>query len=258
MAVPPPTNEAFLREVDEEVRREQIINFWRRYGRWVAAAVVAGLVSLAALLGWQHYSAEKAGDLGERFNKVYDLLADGDGKKADKPLAELAKADIPIYRALAQTVQADVALRDADGPDPTKGAASLRAAAAKFAEIANDKTVAQPLRDLALIRQTYAEFDQLTPEQVVARMKPLAVKGSPWLGSAGELVVIAELERNQTEAARAMVQLISAEPNLPDSIRQRVVQLGSAIETRAATNAASAAKPVIAAPTTTNKEAKKQ
>ena len=32
LAVPPNTNEAFLREVDEELRRDQLVDVWRRYG----------------------------------------------------------------------------------------------------------------------------------------------------------------------------------------------------------------------------------
>ena len=44
---------------------------------------------------------------------------------------------------------------------------------------------------IALIRQTALEFDQLKPEEVIARMKPLAAPGEPWFGSAGEMTALA-------------------------------------------------------------------
>lgn len=242
LAVPPATNEAFLREVDEELRREQVVNFWRDYGRWIAIALGVGLLALAGTLYWRHYQSERAANETERFNQVYDTLASGKIDDARKPLAELAKSDLPTYAALAKTVEADVVLREMDANDPAKSATKLKEAAAKFAAIANDPKTPQPLRDLSLIRQTYAEFDQLTPDQIIARLKPLAVKDGPWLPSAGELVAIAELQRGKPDQARAMLQMIIADPNVPTSVRTRVVQLSSAIENQATPPAAPTAQ----------------
>ena len=46
MALPPVTDDAFIREVDEEVRRDQLSQLWRRYGRWTLIAVGLFLVAL--------------------------------------------------------------------------------------------------------------------------------------------------------------------------------------------------------------------
>ena len=43
MALTPQNNEAFIREVDEELRREQMSNIGRRYGLAIIAIVVPGL-----------------------------------------------------------------------------------------------------------------------------------------------------------------------------------------------------------------------
>jgi hypothetical protein len=137
---------------------------------------------------------------------------------------------VPVYRALARSVEADVALRKLNPSDQAKSAAGLQEASAKFAAIVADSSVPQPMRDLALIRQTYADYDRLTPQQVIDRLKPLAVAGNPWLGSAGELVAIAQLRLNQPAKARATLQLIIADQQVPDTLRQRAVQLSSAIE----------------------------
>ena len=49
MAQPPNTNAAFLREVDDELRRDQALALWQRYGKLMIAAIV---LALAALGGW--------------------------------------------------------------------------------------------------------------------------------------------------------------------------------------------------------------
>jgi len=51
LALPPDTqNEAFLREVDENLRRDQLETFAKRYGTWIIGAVVLFLIAVGAWL----------------------------------------------------------------------------------------------------------------------------------------------------------------------------------------------------------------
>ncbi|MDP1028360.1 tetratricopeptide repeat protein [Sphingomonas sp. KR1UV-12] len=224
MALSPESNEAFLREVDDEVRRDQLTDFWKRWGLWVGVAVVAGLAAFGGWLFWQHRQAEVAGQEGEQLQAAYDALANGQAAKAGPMLTDLAGSSRGGYRALAKFSQADVLLRNND----------LKAAAAKFAEIAGDTGLAQPFRDLALVRQTAAEFDTLKPQVVVDRLRPLAVPGNPWLGSAGEMVALAQLRLGQRGPAGQMFGQIARDEGVPDSIRQRAVQMASVLGVDAA------------------------
>ncbi len=224
MALSPESNEAFLREVDDEVRRDQLTHFWKRWGLWVGAAVLVGLAAFGAYLFWQHRQREQAGIQGEQLQAAYDALGSGQTAKASPILAELAGSSSGGYRALAKFSQADIMLRNND----------LKAAAAKFAEVAADTGLAQPFRDLALIRQTAAEFDTLKPQVVIDRMRPLAVPGNAWLGSAGEMMAIAQLQLGQREQAGALFGQIARDEGVPESVRQRAVQMASLLGVDAA------------------------
>ncbi|TCP71715.1 tetratricopeptide repeat protein [Sphingomonas sp. PP-CE-1G-424] len=219
MALPPKTDEAFLREVDEELRRDQLAGFWTNWGVWVAIGVVAALAALAGFLYWQHHNGEAAGVEGEELQVAYDALGANNAAAAAKPLAELAKSNRDGYRALAQFTQADVLLQKDD----------LKGAAAKLGAIAADTSLAKPFRDLALVRQTSAEFDTLKPQVVVERLRPLAVPGGAWLGSAGEMVAIAYLRMNQRQQAGTMFGQIARDATVPDTIRQRAVQMAGVL-----------------------------
>ncbi|CAN5321062.1 tetratricopeptide repeat protein [soil metagenome] len=219
MAVPPNTNEAFLREVDEELRRDELANVWRRYGRWLVAAVLAGLAAFGGWLYWQHYQQQRSNDNGEKLLAAYDQLAVNKDAQAAPVLNDLAASRSPGYRAVAKFSQADVLLKKND----------LKGAAAKFAEVAADPSIGQPFRDLALIRQTTAEYDSLKPQVVVERLRLLAQKGNPWFGSAGELVGAAYLQMNRRELARALFSQMSTDDGVPESIRQRAVQMASTL-----------------------------
>ncbi len=219
MALPPKTDEAFLREVDEELRRDQLAGFWTNWGVWVAVGVVAALAALAGFLYWQHRDGEAAGVEGEQLQVAYDALGANNAAAAAKPLTELAKSNRDGYRALAQFTQADVLLQKND----------LKGAAAKLGAIAADSSLAKPFRDLALVRQTSAEFDTLKPQIVVERLRPLAVPGGAWLGSAGEMVAIAYLRMNQRQQAGTMFGQIARDATVPDTIRQRAVQMAGVL-----------------------------
>lgn len=219
MAVTPQTNEAFLREVDEELRRDQMARMGRRYGLMIGGAIVLGLAIFGGILLWQNQQRQVAGEQGEQFALVFDKLGSGDEKATAKPLADLAGSDLPGYRAMAQFTQADLLLQKND----------LKGAAKKFAVIAGDSRVGQPLRDLALVRQTSAEFDTLAPQVVVDRLKALAVANGPWLGSAGEMVAVAYLRMGKNAQAGALFGQIARDPRAPESLRRRAVQMAGTL-----------------------------
>jgi len=219
LALTPQNNDAFLREVDDELRRDQLMTFWERYGRWTIAAIVLALAAFGGVLYWQHRQTEAAGGAGEQLQSAYDLLGSGQTDQAAKALAPIAASGRDGYRALALMTEADVLL----------GKNQDKAAAAKFASIAGDTSIAQPFRDLALIRQTVAEYDALQPQVIIERLRALAVPGNPYFGSAGELVAIAYLNSGRRDLAGQMFGQLAGNDSVPDSIRQRSVQMASAM-----------------------------
>ncbi len=221
MALPPSgsTDEAFLREVDEEYRRDRMLSIWRGYGRWIIAAVVLALVALAGFLYWQHHSSRTAGKTGEQFDAALRLAQEG---QSDKAVAELDKlgGQSNGFGAMARIAQGNLLLDKKD----SKGAA------AKFAAVAADQSLAKPFRDLALIRQTMAEFDSLKPQAVIDRLKPLTDPNSPWLGTAGELVAAAHLKAGDRKAAGQLYgQIAQGGEKVPESTRARAVQLAGVL-----------------------------
>ena len=100
-----------------------------------------------------------------------------------------------------------------------------KAAIAAYRAMAADDSLDQPYRDLALIRQTSLEFDSLKPQQVVDRLKPLAVAGAPWFGSAGELVAVAYMKMGKNDLAGPMFAAMAKDEKVPQSIRSRARQM---------------------------------
>lgn len=220
MALTPDTpNEAFLREVDEDLRRERLETFAKTYGKWIIAAVVLFLAAVAAWLYWQDRQAEQTAQRTEELVAVYNDIGAGNMDQAKERLEPLANADNELIRSLALLTQAAIALESND----------RAAALAKYRAIAADDGVPEPYRDLALVRATAIEFDTMKPEEVIARLEPLTKPGNPWFGSAGELTAMAYLQQGQRERAGRLFAAIAADKQVPETIRSRAVQIAGTL-----------------------------
>lgn len=219
MALTPQNNDAFFREVDEELRRDQVGTLWRRYGRLMLLGLALALAALAAFLWWQHDRTEKAGADGETLTHVLADLSEGKTEGAQAKLDTLAGSPRDGYRAAARLTSAAIALDRKD----------TKAAAASYAAVAGDATLPQAFRDLALVRRTAVEFDTLPPSTVIDRLKPLAGGGQAWSASAGEMVAIAHLKMNQPQLAGPVFAAIAKDESAPESLRSRATRMAGAL-----------------------------
>ena len=213
------SDEAFLREVDDAVRASDLTTFWTRYGRWLLVALVAGLLAFGGWIIYQNRVQADSGKQSEEFIDAMDKLRAGDAKGGRSKLATLAKADQPGYRAMAQLVEANLLGEDGD----TKKAIAI------YSKVAGDSSLPQTFRDLALIRQTSAEFDQLSAQTVIDRLKPLAKPGNPWFGSAGEMTAIAYMKMGKDNLAGPIFAQIAKQDGLPQTLRSRAQQMAGAL-----------------------------
>lgn len=230
MALKPADNESFYREVDEELRRDQMKSYWERYGKLVIAGILLALAAIGGFIWWQNQKVVKAGERGEQLIGAFEDIAARRKAAAAGKLDALAKSGADGHRAAALLTKADLAIEGGD----------LKGAAATFKQIADDKGLAQPYRDVALIRMTAIELDTLPPQAVVDRLKGLAVAGNPWFGSAGEMVAISYLKMNKPQQAGALFAAMAKDKKLPDTLRSRATQMAGSLGVDAVQEAADA------------------
>ena len=138
---------------------------------------------------------------------------------APKQLDDLADSHSKAVRATAMFARAAVALQQND----------TKLATEKYREIAGEGSLPQPYRDAALLRQTALEFDLLKPDEVIARMKPLAQPGNPWFGSAGEMTAMALIKQGKNAQAGELFAKMAHDKQIPDTLRARFVQIAGTL-----------------------------
>lgn len=215
---PAKPEDAFLREVDEEYRRSQLANLWKRFGGLAIAVVLLGLAALAGWLFWQDRQEQKAGEAGAALTRAIEQLEVGEGARA-RPVLDAMTRDGPgAYAGLARMVLANDALAGGDKPK----------ARGLYEAVASDSALPQPLRDAALVKAVRVGFDQMSPAEVVAKLKPLAVPGNAWFGVAGELVAVAHFKAGKPELAKPILTAMVKDETMSPSLRSRAAQLAIA------------------------------
>lgn len=218
---PDSSSDAFVREVDENLRRDQAQALAKRYGTIIVGAV---LLFLAAVGGWLYWQDRQSKVAAADSETLTSALATLDAGPAAAPavaptLDKLTKSPSEGIATEARLAQAGVAL----------GAGNRASAIAIYRSIADDSGLAAPFRDLASVRLAALEFDTIKPEAVIARLEPLAKPGNPWFGSAGELTAMAMLKQNRKGDAGRLFAAIAADKQVPETIRSRAVQIAGTL-----------------------------
>jgi len=200
-----------FREVDEEVRREQLKRLWDRYGLFMIAAAVLVVLGAGAWRAYQWYEARKAAESGAAYNAAAQLAQEGKPAEAKAAFAQLAASGTPAYRALARLREAEViAARDSG------------AAVAIFEEVAANSGNPQLLRDLATVRVGFVLVDKAPYADISRRLDPLAQPNGPFRHSARELLALSAWRGGDMAAARRWAEAALADPDAPAGLRARI------------------------------------
>lgn len=217
MAQPPDIGETFLREVDENLRRDQLRDFFKAYGNWLIAGVLLFLAASGGLIWWRQHQVQKAEGQVEQLAATYTDIGNGRTAQAQQKLDQLSDSGSKAVRASARFARAALALQQGD----------TKSAIASYKSIAAESGLPPPYRDAALVRQTALEFDQLQPAEVISRLQPLTKPGEPWFGSAGEMTALALAKEGKRAEAGQLFATIAKDNTVPGSIRSRGAQLAA-------------------------------
>jgi hypothetical protein len=225
LAQPPDISESFKREVDENLRRDQLQDFFKKYGNLIAVAVVLFLAASGGYIWWRQHQVQEHEGQVEKLAQVYKDIGSGSTGQAPQELDTLSKSGSKAVRASALFARAALALQQNDA----------KLATATYKSIADDSSYPEPYRHVALVRQTALEFDSLKPDEVISRLAPLAKRGEPWFGSAGEMTALAMVKQGKRQEAGQLYAAIAKDPAVPETIRARAVQVAGSLGVDAST-----------------------
>ncbi|MEO6433544.1 MAG: tetratricopeptide repeat protein [Sphingomicrobium sp.] len=224
-ATPPTTNvsrdvnDTFLREVDENLRRDRFSDFFRDNKRTLIVALILFLAASGGLIWWEDYRKQQAGDDIVTLSEAYKAINEDKLARVPALLDRAAASPGDAIQASALFTKAALALEKGDSVTASK----------IYGDIQADGSMPQAYRDAALIRQTAVEFDKLKADEVIRRLAPFARPDSPWFGSAAEMTGAALIKQGKKAEAGKLFAQIANDKNAPDSLRARSVQLAGSL-----------------------------
>ncbi|TDX23297.1 tetratricopeptide repeat protein [Rhodovulum visakhapatnamense] len=202
--------DSFIQEVTDEVRRDRLFAWMRRYG-WIAALIIVGLVGAAAWREWsiarQEAAAQALGD------SILDAIEIRDAAARAEALGRIG-ADGPAGALVAL-------LAAAEAPD----AAGRIAATERLDAVAADASLPPYLSDLAALKLVLMRGSDMTPEARLAALEPLAAPGRPFRTLALEQMAYAEIDADRTDAALDRLRGLLDDAEASADLRQRASRL---------------------------------
>jgi hypothetical protein len=203
-----------FREVDEEVRREQLQKLWDRYGY---LAVVAAFLLVAAVAAWRGYAwwdAKKAAESGAAFEAALTLSEAGKHAEAEAAFGKVAAEGTSGYRSLARVRQA----AELAQIDP-------KAAVAAYEQIAIDGGAGQVLQDLATLRAGALLMDAGSFDEARRKLEPIAGAERTFRHTAREFLVLASWRLGDAAGAKRWADIVMTDPRTPSGTRASVERL---------------------------------
>lgn len=209
-----------FREVDEDLRRENLEKIWKRYGKIILAVALVLVLGVAGFQGWKAYDRQQRQQQSDRFATALATAQDGDPAAAAEALAEWSKPGGSSYPGLAALERARLL---ADTGDTAR-------AIAVWDQIAADSDLGSGFRSVATLLSVLHQVEDGEPEALRARLVPLAAAGSSFRGSAWELMAVLALHEGDTNRARDLYTQISDDRELPAGLRARAAQMLAALK----------------------------
>jgi|TARA_B110000037_G_scaffold46417_1_gene56803 hypothetical protein len=203
--------DSFIDEVTEEVRRDRLFGYFRRYG-WIAAVVILGLVGGTAYNEWSKSAAAQVAQArGDALLDALDMEDDA--------------ASIAVLSAIATQEGGDVVASFlAAGSDQNQAANLLGA-------IAENTDQPEYIRDLARLKLVTTP-DSVSQEEAVLILTDLSAAGGLYRNAATEMLVAIELERGNVDAA---VTLLQAHIQDAQATQEQIQRMGELIVALGAT-----------------------
>lgn len=200
-----------LKQINEEVRREQLAKLWDKYG-----VIVLGVAAAILLVfgGWRLYAgemkraAERAGGQFAEANRLLSSKKTADGVTA---LETIAKGGAGGYAQLARLRLAAEAREKGRTQDAIN----------QYTAVANDSSADELLRSFAKLQIGALKLETSSFTEVKNQLNDLLNDSNPWRHSAREILGLAAYKAGDYAEARKTFQSLIVARDVPRQLVQR-------------------------------------
>lgn len=200
-----------LRELESEVRREQLAKLWDRYGIYVVGLAAAIVLGVGGYQWWQARTLAAAQEAGARYQAAIQLAQQGKTEESRQALEAIVRDGPAGYATLARLQLAGEAA----------SAGKKDEALAIYEAIAGNSGADLLLRQYAELQIASLKVDTADFTEIQNRLTPLTGDNNAWRHSARELLGLSAYRAGRLEEAKQIFLELAADQHTPPSIRER-------------------------------------
>jgi len=207
-----------FREIDEELRRDNLLKLWSRYGRHIVVLVVLVLVAAGSIVAWRDHQHSERRAQSMRYSSALSLVREGKDAEAAKVFAVIAPEG-GGYATLASFEEAELLAKSGD----------RKGAAAAYDRIAETGGLDPVFRQLATLLSVMQGLPDTDPHSVIDRLAPMTSPGNPWRSTALELTAAARLKAGDKSGALDVYKTLADDLAAPQGTRARAAEMAAAL-----------------------------
>lgn len=225
-------SDSLLREVDEELRREQLQKMWERYNGLILGVAALIVVGVGGYKFLEHRRIATAQATGAEFTKALELSEASKTDDARAAFDKIATSGTAGYATLAKLNIAGAQLK----------AGKTEEAIASYQAIASDSSADSLLKNFAQLQIATLKVGEGDFTEQKNRLSALAADDSPFKVTARELLGLSAYKAGKMADARSYLEPLLIDPKASRAIQERVKIVMGEIA-RAELSAAPAAVP---------------
>lgn len=214
----PEYTDAFIQEVDEDVKNDNLKALWNRYGLLIVAIVaiaVTAAVSFDKIREWRAVQ-------NQRNTESYMAASQLNKENPEQTLAalqQISQNNQGIFSDFARLQIANILLEQ---EKTEEGLAALE-------NILQDNQVNSEVKNVALVKLATYRLDTMDREQFENLLKPLLEGESSWKPMAQDLLAMSAIKSGDIETAKTIYEQVLKVKDLPESFRIKVQDMLSSI-----------------------------
>ena len=212
--------DAFIREIDEDLKNEKLKRIWDKYGLFIIIFVTVAIfaaVSFETFIAWKD---KRNQEMSDTFAYALNLQNQGRNTEAFAVLNRLKDSERGIYADSAQMQMADMLLEQNKLPE----AINL------LQEICNNDDFNPQLHDVAVLKLASYKLNDAPANEIEQLLAPLTSEQSLWNNAAKEILAMLALREKNFAEAKRLYQEISLNPKASDSMKSRALNMINVLE----------------------------
>lgn len=212
--------DAFIREVDEDLKNESMKKLWDKYGLFVLLIVIVSLTIAVSYESIKSWYIKRAENRTEGYAVALSMQNQGLFDDSLEALDSIINQKMGTYAELAEMQKANILLEQ----NKEKEALAL------LEKIANDKSRSQQLRDTALIKLASYRQDGATFEEMSELLSSITKsKDNAWYAVAEDMLATILLRDGNIEQAKEIYNALLENQDTPDDLKNRIKDILSVL-----------------------------